>query len=590
MALTLSFKFQGLQAHRPVFCPYIYTAFFCVDSQSELPPLILEMANVNLSLDEIIQKKFKFSAGKGRGRGVINQRGAKRSGRGRGGVVQTTAKPSQNTKLSVGVKAPQTAAAAGKPKAARGDARLTIIAKKRLKLNDARDRLAELAKQSGDAREKLTQLRRTKLVGSVSKLPWAGTLQSDPLRTVRGGNITVRKGRNGRISLSTKRNVEMMWKPITKSWDWGKGNSVPYHDLDDPGENMNNVVLRQPLSGDSDPASTRSLLLRRTVNNDQMHTSRPPPLPPLPPSVHSFRSAISAASDRGAVGLQALGMSNPWAKGNTPPHHYDLRAPPPRLPRQGMPLLLSEREEWGGGESGAISSFHGHSSLSAKRNSHNPLPGDHLTSNKGFMEDEEVVRLDEEEEAEDEAEEEEYALMGINARKAGRISRELKASNPTRTSTQHQRVPVSGAQDSSISQQRYKVKVSNLQPTVTQEDIRELFEDIGPLACPPKLLPPPSGEAIVCFRSRADAARAVDVYHLRQLDGQPMRCSLAISNNSNSGPLKSQQSLATNNGMHSATTRPSMTTTSSTLKLPSGGKTPVMPDIATIHKALFNKA
>ncbi|XP_071440434.1 uncharacterized protein [Hetaerina americana] len=599
------------------------------------------MANVNLSLDEIIQKKFKFGSNKGRGRGKAQAAGAKRTAaaRGRGGaVVNQTGAPAritQGTKAAPGSKVTKVGGGGAKLVTKRGDARLTIIAKKRLKLSDARDRLAEIAKQSGDAREKLTQLRRTKLVNqsvaNTGKTSWpaSGASHLDPLRTVRGGNITVRKGRNGRISLSTKRNVEMMWKPLAKSsWDWGKGSIAPYHDLDDPGENMSNVPslgLREPLPGDyanAELVPSHSLLLRRTVNNDQMHASRPPPLPPLPPSVHSYRGAaagLGPSSERGPMGLQALSMNHPWAKGNTSPRHYDLRGHPPRPPivpskRQGMSLLLSEREEWGGGggEAPAVgSSYQGISTIALKRNSHPQGSGDHLPSGKGYMEDE-AMRIEDEDEAEDDAEEEEYALMGINARKAGRISRELKARldiPPAAASgqlapfqrpanSQHQRAPAAVPNDATASQQRYKVRVSNLQPTVTQEDIRELFEDIGPLACPPRLLPPPSGEAIVCFRERSDAARAVDVYHLRQLDGQPMRCSLVSSTTSTTSTTSSSTNNSNNvkssggstNPLHATSSRPSMPTSSSTLKLPSGGKTPVMPDIATIHKALFNKA
>ncbi|XP_046403214.1 uncharacterized protein LOC124168885 isoform X1 [Ischnura elegans] len=593
------------------------------------------MANVNLSLDEIIQKKFKFSSNKGRGRGRGQAGGVKRTGaaqgRGRGGATSNktgvAGRVNQGNKAVAGGKVAKTGGG-NKPAAKRGDARLTIIAKKRLKLSDARDRLAEIAKQSGDAREKLTQLRRTKLVnqsvGSTAKASWAasGAPQLDPLRTVRGGNITVRKGRNGRISLSTKRNVEMMWKPVSKpSWDWGKGNIAPYHDLDDPGENISNVPslgIREPLSGadyaNAELVPSHSLLLRRTVNNDQMHTSRPPPMPPLPPSVHSYRGASSTlgpSADRGPMGLQALSLGHPWAKGNTSPRHYSLRGHPPRPPivpskRQGMSLLLSEREEWGGGGgevAGVASSYQGSSAIASKRNTHAIGAADHMVSGKSYMEDE-VMRLEDEDDAEDDAEEEEYALMGINARKAGRISRELKARldiPPATTSgqlapfqrpanSQLQRAPTSIPNDSTASQQRYKVRVSNLQPTVTQEDIRELFEDIGPLACPPRLLPPPSGEAIVCFRERSDAARAVDVYHLRQLDGQPMRCSLISPSSTTTSSNNVKSSGGSSNPLHAASSRPSMSSSSSTLKLPSGGKTPVMPDIATIHKALFNKA
>lgn len=68
------------------------------------------------------------------------------------------------------------------------DARFKIIQKNREKLTDARDKLAEIAKQS-DARLKLDKLR----AGHVKK--------KEPLI----GSISRKTGRNGRISLMTNK-------------------------------------------------------------------------------------------------------------------------------------------------------------------------------------------------------------------------------------------------------------------------------------------------------------------------------------------------------------------------------------------------
>lgn len=101
----------------------------------------------------------------------------------------------------------------------------------------------------------------------------------------------------------------------------------------------------------------------------------------------------------------------------------------------------------------------------------------------------------------------------------------------------------------------YRIVVSNLQPTVTHEDIKELFEDIGPLIGSRVVRP---GTAEVVYRDLKDAIAAVDAYHNRQLDGQPMKCLLV---------------------------KPS----SSSNKAMVGTKGMVVPDISTIHKALFMK-
>ena len=66
--------------------------------------------------------------------------------------------------------------------------------------------------------------------------------------------------------------------------------------------------------------------------------------------------------------------------------------------------------------------------------------------------------------------------------------------------------------------------VSNLQTSVSQDDITELFGDIGPLKRA-KLLDG-GGSAEVVFVNRADAVKAVEIYHNRQLDGKAMKCNL----------------------------------------------------------------
>nr|CAI5825858.1 unnamed protein product [Callosobruchus analis] len=84
----------------------------------------------------------------------------------------------------------------------------------------------------------------------------------------------------------------------------------------------------------------------------------------------------------------------------------------------------------------------------------------------------------------------------------------------------------------------HRIVVSNLQPTVTQDDIKELFEDIGQLISA-KLVRP--GVAEVIYKNLKDAQKAVDTYHNRQLDGQPMKCLLV-----NKRPLNQPTALAVN--------------------------------------------
>ncbi|BFZ03035.1 hypothetical protein BsWGS_06074 [Bradybaena similaris] len=67
--------------------------------------------------------------------------------------------------------------------------------------------------------------------------------------------------------------------------------------------------------------------------------------------------------------------------------------------------------------------------------------------------------------------------------------------------------------------QGYRVMVTNLYSGVTQDDIIELFGAVGPLK-KAKLLKP--GSAEVVYVNKEDAFSAVQKYHSRELDGQPM--------------------------------------------------------------------
>lgn len=127
-------------------------------------------------------------------------------------------------------------------------------------------------------------------------------------------------------------------------------------------------------------------------------------------------------------------------------------------------------------------------------------------------------------------------------------------------------VTFSNSLKSSSSSSGYRVVVSNLHSSVTQSDIQELFEDIGPLY--DSLLVRP-GFAKVIYKSLTDAEKAVDTYHNRQLDGQPMKC-LLVNPRTSSKP-----------------TAPAIPTTSSLRS--ASGKTPLEIDIDALHKVLFRR-
>merc|ERR1719450_2041113 len=113
-----------------------------------------------------------------------------------------------------------------------------------------------------------------------------------------------------------------------------------------------------------------------------------------------------------------------------------------------------------------------------------------------------------------------------------------------------------------------KIVIQNLQTSVTQEDILELFGDIGALRRAKMVNP---GHAEVTFINKTDAARAVEIYHNRQLDGKPMKCTMVGANNA----------AATTGGATMALPK---------MEYPAGKerKGPA-PDMDSIHRALFNK-
>ncbi|XP_017139265.1 uncharacterized protein LOC108153661 [Drosophila miranda] len=106
----------------------------------------------------------------------------------------------------------------------------------------------------------------------------------------------------------------------------------------------------------------------------------------------------------------------------------------------------------------------------------------------------------------------------------------------------------------------YRLLVSNLHSNVTTSDIRELFNDIGPMYDAHVVRP---GTAEVIFKSLEHAEIAVDAYHHREFDGQPMHCVLINPHSSN-------------RSAHSASSR-TVTTNSSGVEV----------DIDALHSVLF---
>lgn len=75
----------------------------------------------------------------------------------------------------------------------------------------------------------------------------------------------------------------------------------------------------------------------------------------------------------------------------------------------------------------------------------------------------------------------------------------------------------------------HRIIVSNLHHSVSDKDVRELFEDVGKLVSSNLVR---AGVAEVVFKELRHADEAVETYHNRQLDGRPMKCMLVPTRNS----------------------------------------------------------
>ncbi|CAH0604743.1 unnamed protein product [Chrysodeixis includens] len=143
-----------------------------------------------------------------------------------------------------------------------------------------------------------------------------------------------------------------------------------------------------------------------------------------------------------------------------------------------------------------------------------------------------------------------------------------KESSPPRPPSILKKRPMAALKSDSLKPQKpekpvleYRIIVSNLRNTVTAGDIEELFGDVGGML-ESRLVRP--GTAEVIYKTQEDAQKAVDLYHNRQLDCQPMNC-LLVTPRSPSSTARSSN-------------KPALYSTNSNVE----------PDISTFHKVLFS--
>ncbi|XP_063222098.1 uncharacterized protein LOC134530809 isoform X2 [Bacillus rossius redtenbacheri] len=386
---------------------------------------------MNQSLDDFIHKNF---SNRRRDRGRSRSRGPRRSsvsGRNPNASVSGRRRPMQSAPIA--------------------DARFLIIQKKRQKLTDARDQLAQLARHS-DLRSKLDRIR--------------GGTRKDIVRSRGYLGITKQTALNGEISLKTNKQQRFPY-------------FAPKDDLAHPS-------------------------IKRTLNDIPYQVSMP---------------------SQSRYGWDSHALSR--RRGN----ELIVQEPSSMMPAR----LLSQREDWG-------------RQNVPKRRQEMVIPS---------------VTIEDSDSDDD---------MGLNGMVgSSRVGSELKARLDSSSGYSGRPSALSAAPkppSHPAAKPGHRIVVSNLHPTVIHEDIRELFEDVGTLL-DSRLVRP--GTAEVVYQNLDDAVKAVDLYHNRHLDGQPMKCLLV-----NSSAPKSSSSMRADS--------------MSQFKLLAGTKSSIVPDVMTIHKALFNKS
>lgn len=441
---------------------------------------------MSLSLDDIIKKKAigkrpKPTSGAVGGKKATTKVGRNGTAGGRIGK-KPLASPNGRRKPAVGGK-PRSG---GIAKPARVpvvvDARMKIIQKKRAQIRDARDKLVEIARNSGDARLRLLKRK--------GKIP--------------PGNGILKKRTSGEHSRGKDYNDEM---------------DVDY-DMD----------MRRPMRP-----------LKRTVRNEMFTVpSTMPPLPTFSRNVRNSPPPTSSSSwNSDPFDCYEVHTSRPSLSSKAPPPP----APVPRYddipPRRGITRVRS------------------------------PPPHPMYAEDRPHLSSTMRARL---ERAPNPNE-----SMGIFAKMPPEDHHMSGSSSRSHHHHHHHHhsQPLSPSPSPPIT--GYRIVVSNLHGSVTQNDIKELFEDIGDLL-ESRLVRP--GVAEVIYRTLKDAEEAVDTYHNRQLDGQPMKCLLVKPRASNKPTAPAIS--------YSSSSR-SLKSSSLSSSSPGVKKSHVEIDIDALHTVLFRR-
>jgi len=431
----------------------------------------------------------------------------------------------------------------GGPQGRGSDARLKIISRNRSKVVDARDKLVSLAKGT-DARQKLVKIRNLK----------EGKLD---VKTTKGGAITITKTTKGQVVLTTKKKVangspkktanlstqarnlplssnknvmrnvgrggvvSLSTKPKQESTFKGQGQGRAGALLRDNGAQQRSAstvggrpVLMARDRGARDDRQLSPRKLTRTIKGELSEAAKlDMELLSTRVNPSTFRQDVERERERrqrahfrsdrekSPIELPPL-LSRSFRSGaarRISPDVFDERRLPRARSRSPMDAdYYDDRDNY-----------------MRRSTTSKPLPFSHNDDPRRELEREEAYRRLARRNQEDP---QRQHLSSTSDRTIGRTSGDRIESGAR---TLGDRIESGATGISPL--QGAKVIVSNLQSTVSQEDILELFGDIGALKRAKVSTP---GTAEVTFVNRSDALKAVEIYHNRQLDGKAMRCQL----------------------------------------------------------------
>lgn len=365
------------------------------------------------------------------------------------------------------------------------DARDIICTKTRSKITDAREMLNQKMRR-GDARDRLrNKAQGMKRRPSTHGGGGGGHVGNGGVANSNAGGGNRRFPQPPMVALYDTDMTQWMGRTITSYMDVDDG-----IDLTDTATERIYIPTQQTRRNDSPP-------LKRTVHNEVF--SMPTTMPPLP----SFRSVRAAGDSNltplGPVSLVDLPWSDPFQTYNRAMQRGNIIASP--MP---MPTIIQPR--------GILRKT---TAPSASNVEHTPLSSSMKARLERAPNPSESMGI--------------FAKMGSDSFKPQFKSAVVSKPPPAASAVVYRGQPDGSSLPSSPTA-GYRIVVSNLHAKVIHQDIQELFGDIGDLI-EARLVRP--GVAEVIYRSLKDAEKAVDAYHNRQLDGQPMNCLLVNPRSSN---------------------------------------------------------